>query len=57
MKEKSKKQLRELSDEELEKVTGGEDCWGDDVELCITIIHGVWNRKDCTCNGEPIGII
>ena len=50
---KEKKQFRELSEEELEKVTGGgNNCWADDVDLC-QIAHGVWNRIDCTCT-EPI---
>ena len=48
---KEKKQFRQLSEEELEKVTGGEDCWGDAVELCH-MLKGNWNRIDCTCNGK-----
>ena len=48
---KEKKQFRQLSDEELEKVTGGGQCYADDVDIC-QILHGVWNRLDCTCNGE-----
>lgn len=52
-KTKQKKQFRELSDEELEKVTGGETCWGDDVDLC-KIYGGKWDRINCTCNGATL---
>ena len=55
MKEKLKKQFRELSDQELEKVNGGiATCWTDDMDYCQKKLKGVWNKENCTCNGKYI---
>ena len=59
---KEEKKFRQLSDEELEKVTGGGDPspvpYKDHINNCTTDykdycghIGGVWKFEDCTCNG------
>ena len=50
MKEKSKKEFKELSEEELENVNGGMSiCWTDDQTVC-NARGGIYDRTTCKCS-------
>ena len=49
MKEKLKKQFRELSEEELENVNGGAPCFTEDMEECIRR-GGIVIPHECKCS-------
>ena len=46
---KSKKEFKELSEEELENVNGGAGCFADDLKVCIQR-GGIYNRPACKCS-------
>ena len=49
MKEKSKKEFKELSEEELENVNGGAQCFTEDMEECRRR-GGIYTLRWCSCS-------